>query len=140
MTDEYQVALAELERFVSHSPVAARAFEVVKAEHALLEDSGADVADDASKCIVDLAQMEADLQRERAARRVVDEALNKAVKERGKLIQVVRAQHHAIDMLFATLIYRTKDQQTPFYPSKSGEPWDACQRGAVLMNELGEPL
>jgi len=61
-------------------------------------------------------------------------------ENRKRLIAVVRAQHHAIDILFATLIYRTKDQQSPFFPSKSGAPWEAAVAGSTLMKELGEEL
>jgi hypothetical protein len=51
------------------------------------------------------------------------------------VLAVCRAQHAVLDFLFATLIERVPD----FYPSKSGEPWDAMVAGfeAIRRAELG---
>ncbi|MBA7587058.1 hypothetical protein ES708_29071 [subsurface metagenome] len=44
-----------------------------------------------------------------------------------KLLQACKAQHDAIDLLFAMLIKR----DPKFFPSKSGKPWEAIK----LSNE-----
>ena len=59
--------------------------------------------------------------------------------ERGRLeelapemFETIKQQHEAIDRLFALLIEKTKD----FYPSKSGQPWDACVMGSNIIKKL----
>ena len=42
-----------------------------------------------------------------------------------ELLEACKAQHQAIDLLFATLIEKTGD----FFPSKSGQPWEAMKQG-----------
>lgn len=42
-----------------------------------------------------------------------------------EMYEALKAQHGAIDLLFAMLIKRDKD----FFPSKSGQPWDAMIQG-----------
>jgi hypothetical protein len=41
------------------------------------------------------------------------------------LLEACKAQHQAIDMLFAMLIQRDPD----FFPSQSGAPWEAVLKG-----------
>lgn len=53
------------------------------------------------------------------------------------LIEVVRAQHHAIDTLFAMLIAKTMYAEKPFYPSESGQPWEAIQAGKAVLDAAG---
>lgn len=52
------------------------------------------------------------------------------------LLEACKAQHQAIDMLFAMLIQR----DATFYPSKSGLPWEAVQKGneAIHLAEKGK--
>ncbi len=45
------------------------------------------------------------------------------------LLAACRAQHEAIDRLFAALIELGKD----FYPSRSGQPWDAMVAGNAAI-------
>lgn len=45
------------------------------------------------------------------------------------LLEACEAQHQAIDRLFALLI--EKDEK--FFPSKSGQPWEAIQQGNVAI-------
>jgi len=41
------------------------------------------------------------------------------------MYEALKAQHQAIDLLFAMLILRDKT----FFPSKSGQPWEAIIEG-----------
>lgn len=52
--------------------------------------------------------------------------------------EVVRAQHEAIDRLFVMLINATRGKldDRPFMPSQCGQPWDAAQAGAKLLERL----
>ena len=45
------------------------------------------------------------------------------------LLEACEAQHQAIDRLFALLI--EKDEK--FFPSKSGQPWEAIQQGNAAI-------
>ncbi|KKL20954.1 hypothetical protein LCGC14_2450300 [marine sediment metagenome] len=56
-------------------------------------------------------------------------------KKEPDLLEACKAQHDAIDLLFAKLI-----QLDPtFYPSKSGQPWAALQQGnAAIKKTKGE--
>lgn len=42
-----------------------------------------------------------------------------------QLLEACKAQHDAIDLLFAMLIKR----DPKFFPSKSGKPWEAIVKG-----------
>jgi len=46
-------------------------------------------------------------------------------------------QHRAIDTLFALLIAKTLHAEEPFYPSKSGQPWDAIRLGKAAIEAAG---
>ena len=47
------------------------------------------------------------------------------------LLEACKAQHHAIDLLFARLI-----QLDPtFFPSKSGQPWEATVKGKEAIDK-----
>ena len=48
-----------------------------------------------------------------------------------KLLEACEAQHQAIDRLFAQLIRLDPD----FFPSKSGQPWEAVQKGNTAIAE-----
>lgn len=55
------------------------------------------------------------------------------------LLAACQAQHEAIDRLFAMLIVLTCDH-TPadmFFPTKSGQPWEACQLGVAAIDKAG---
>jgi hypothetical protein len=59
------------------------------------------------------------------------------------LIAVVKAQHHAIDELFARLIELTSSGCAPqevFYPSKCGQPWEAIHAGKAVLDAAGVKL
>ena len=49
------------------------------------------------------------------------------------LYEACKAQHKAVDILFAMLIERDKD----FFPSKSGEPWEALLKGDKAIAKVG---
>ena len=49
-------------------------------------------------------------------------------------LEVIKAQHSAIDALFAMLI----EAKPGFYPSKQGWIWDACVRGSQALKSAGE--
>lgn len=57
------------------------------------------------------------------------------------LLAACKAQHDAIDILFAMIIAATKPGEEPFYPSQSGRPWAALQLGnkAVKRAEAEGP-
>lgn len=48
-----------------------------------------------------------------------------------QLLAACKAQHEAIDILFAMLIAR----DPKFFPSKSGKPWGAVQLGNAAIKE-----
>jgi hypothetical protein len=51
-----------------------------------------------------------------------------------ELLSACKAQHQAIDILFAMLIRETAERTSKlFYPSKSGVPWDAMLEGNVAI-------
>lgn len=54
-----------------------------------------------------------------------EERRNKQEKIREDLLSAVKAQHEAIDILFALLI----EKDPTFFPSKSGKPWQAILQG-----------
>jgi hypothetical protein len=54
-----------------------------------------------------------------------------------QLLEACKAQHEAIDYLFALLIMKTKPDEKPFYPSESGQPWDAIQMGKKAIEAAG---
>jgi len=68
------------------------------------------------------------------------EELTKMVNEHRKALdmlvgvteKIVKAQHQAIDQLFAELIKRDPD----FFPSKSGQPWEAVQKGNAAIKRM----
>ena len=53
------------------------------------------------------------------------EANARLIASAPELLEACKQQHEAIDRLFAMLIVKTQN----FYPSKSGQPWEACVRG-----------
>lgn len=57
-----------------------------------------------------------------------------------QLVAALRAQHEAIDRLFAMLVAKTLHAQEPFYPSESGQPWEAMQAGKAAVESVGVPL
>lgn len=63
-----------------------------------------------------------------------------------QLLAACKAQHQAIDMLFAMLIAKTMNNEKPFYPSESGQPWTALLLGrsaidaAEKQQEPEEPM
>jgi hypothetical protein len=55
------------------------------------------------------------------------------------LLAACQAQHEALDRLFAMLIVLTREH-TPddvFFPTKSGQPWEACQMGVAAIDKAG---
>jgi phosphoketolase len=52
------------------------------------------------------------------------------------LLAACKAQHEAIDILFAMLIARSPAGGT-FYPSKSGQPWEAMKAGHAAIAKAG---
>jgi len=60
------------------------------------------------------------------------EELERRVAE---MVEALKAQHDAIDILFAMLI----ESVPGFFPTKSGKPWEAMLQGnAVLSRATGE--
>src|SRR4051812_22993780 len=49
------------------------------------------------------------------------------------LLDACKAQHVAIDQLFAMLISLTSKSEQPFYPSRSGQPWQAVLAGNAAV-------
>jgi len=49
-----------------------------------------------------------------------------------EVLDALKAQHQAIDRLFAELIRR----DDTFFPSKSGQPWEAGRKGNTLIQKL----
>jgi len=49
-----------------------------------------------------------------------------------EVLEALKAQHNAIDRLFAELIRR----DNTFFPSKSGMPWEAMNKGNALIQKL----
>lgn len=47
-------------------------------------------------------------------------------------LEALKAQHQAIDRLFAELIKRDPN----FFPSKSGQPWEACKKGNAVIKRM----
>lgn len=48
-----------------------------------------------------------------------------------ELLEACKAQHEAIDRLFALLIERDPE----FFPTKSGQPWEACRLGNEVIKK-----
>lgn len=57
-----------------------------------------------------------------------------------QMLKALKAQHEAIDRLFAMLIAKTMHSEHPFYPSESGQPWEAIQAGKAMLDEAGVKL
>ena len=57
------------------------------------------------------------------------------MKTRDDLLAVIEGQHDAIDTLFAMLIELTRKHtpKKPFFPSQSGDVWQAALAGADVM-------
>lgn len=56
----------------------------------------------------------------------------RACNTHDELLAACKAQHEAIDRLFAMLI-TAKGTNEPFFPSKCGQPWEAlCQGNAAI--------
>lgn len=49
-----------------------------------------------------------------------------------ELCEALKAQHEAIDILFAMLIVQDKT----FFPSKSGKPWEAIVQGNAALAKV----
>ena len=66
----------------------------------------------------------------------MDEANARLIAAAPELLNACKAQHKAIDILFARLI----NEDVDFLPSKSGQPWKAIQEGnaAIEKAEKGE--
>lgn len=60
-----------------------------------------------------------------------------AESERVTLLAACKAQHDAIDTLFARLINLTCDHtpHSPFMPTKSGDLWKAAQAGFAAIKQ-----
>jgi hypothetical protein len=54
-----------------------------------------------------------------------------------ELLEACRAQHNALDTLMAQLIILTRRHtpEEPFFPSKSGMPWEAMTRAHAVIQE-----
>jgi hypothetical protein len=50
-----------------------------------------------------------------------------------QMLTALIAQHEAIDRLFALLIAKTMNAEKPFFPSESGQPWDALIVGKATI-------
>jgi hypothetical protein len=55
------------------------------------------------------------------------------------LLTACKEQHKAIDQLFALLVERTKHDKVMFYPSKSGQPWEAAKLGVAAIAAAERP-
>lgn len=65
----------------------------------------------------------------------ISEADARLIAAAPELLAACKAQHEAIDRLFAMLIGLTREH-TPdahFFPTKSGQPWGACQQGNAAI-------
>jgi hypothetical protein len=68
----------------------------------------------------------------------MNDDLNELARE---LLQTCKEQHEAIDMLFAMLINATADRQPHcFFPSESGQPWEAVTRSSKVIARASEVL
>lgn len=57
------------------------------------------------------------------------------------LLDACKEQHEAIDRLFAMLIRTTAhDTLTSFFPSKSGQPWEALYQGGAAIEQANEEI
>lgn len=65
-----------------------------------------------------------------------EDDLAKAIAALPDLINACKAQHEAIDLLFAMLIVQSPPGKT-FYPSKSGKPWEALVAGNAALRKAG---
>ncbi len=63
---------------------------------------------------------------------VQQEANGKMAALAPDMAETLKAQHNAIDTLFAMLI----EVKPGFYPSKSGEPWAAVQKAKIILDHL----
>ena len=66
---------------------------------------------------------DAQIQKKRAYIKAGGVILNSDALE--DMYEALKAQHNAIDLLFALLI----DKDKTFFPSKSGQPWEAIIQG-----------
>lgn len=58
-----------------------------------------------------------------------------------ELLAQCEAYHAALDMMFARMIERTRDDEPHcFYVTESGQPWEACQRGHALIQRARSAL
>lgn len=57
-----------------------------------------------------------------------------------ELLAACKAQHDAIDRLFAMLIEATKDQKPHcFFPTQCGQPWEAGKAGKAAIEKAERP-
>ena len=61
------------------------------------------------------------------------QALREATAAKAELLGACRAAHTAIDLLFAMLI----EAKPGFYPSKSGQPWEAMTQVFAAISQHG---
>lgn len=54
-----------------------------------------------------------------------------------QMVLALKAQHEAIDTMFAMLIAKTLHHEKPFYPSESGRLWEACLAGKAAIEAAG---
>lgn len=67
----------------------------------------------------------------------VPEIIEKRLAATPGLLAACKAQHQAIDRLFCHLILLSHEHtpNEPFFPSKSGQPWEACQLGNAAIKK-----
>jgi hypothetical protein len=57
--------------------------------------------------------------------------------EEAEILRVLKMQHEAIDRVFALIISKQPlDEPNPFYPSQSGQPWEAMIAGNDLIRKM----
>lgn len=57
-----------------------------------------------------------------------------------QLVIQCEAYHRALDAMFARMAARTANDAEPFFPSQSGQPWDACEKGHALNQRVRREL
>lgn len=62
------------------------------------------------------------------------------IEEVDVMLRALRAQHEAIDRLFARLIEAQRQDDPPFFPSESGQPWEALLFGKKVLDAAGVKL
>lgn len=57
------------------------------------------------------------------------------IKTAPEMLEALKLQHEAIDILFAMVINLTPRTQESFHPTKSGTPWEALLKGNDAINK-----